>query len=85
MTPLEKKANDFKKAVHGKRNAKHNCMFFCEVSSSAELCQIKAKRGRDVLSTQTIPWRHFADVKDISKLGMQTLTAMGNLLAFGNI
>lgn len=85
MTPLEQKAMEFKKAIHGKRNDKHNCMFFCEVSASGELCQIKAKRGGNVLNTQTIPWKHFADVKDISKLGMQTLTAMGNLLAFANV
>jgi len=86
MTTLEKKANDFKKAIHGKLNKKHNCMFFCVVSASGALCQIQAKRGGETITQQTIPWKNLEDVKpsEIPKLGNQTLIAMGHLLAFAN-
>ena len=84
MTPLEKKAMEFKKAIHGKRNTKHNCLFVCVVSASGELCQIQARRAGVIIAKQTISWTSLQDVKDVSKLGADAVIAMGNLLAFAS-
>lgn len=84
MSALERKANLFRKFLHGKYNQKHKYISHCIVSPSGKLCQIQIRRNGEVIKKQTIPWSNLEPVPEsgIEALAKETLSLVELMFNF---